>query len=80
MQAPTSTKANSTSPSDMGCSLYRMWTCKTVKAGETDERFCKQLFKRIKRITIFYPTRVANNTQSYILGSIHYYVYLLYLN
>lgn len=41
MQAPASTKAIFTSYSDMGSSLCRMWTCKTLKAGGVNERFCK---------------------------------------
>lgn len=36
MQAPASAKATSASPSDMGSSLCRMWTCKTVKEGDVN--------------------------------------------
>lgn len=41
MQAPASTKTISTSLSDMGRSLCRGWTYKTLKAGGVNERFCK---------------------------------------
>ena len=41
MQAPASAKAISASPSDMGSSLCRGWTHKTIKAGRVNERFCK---------------------------------------
>ena len=36
MQAPASAKAISTSPGDMGRSLCRGWTHKTVKAGDVN--------------------------------------------
>lgn len=36
MQAPASAKAINTSPSDMGCSLCRGWTHKTVKEGDVN--------------------------------------------
>ena len=36
MQATASTKVIIASYSDMGRSLYRRWTCKTLKAGEVN--------------------------------------------
>lgn len=36
MQAPANTKAISASPGDMGSSLCRMWTCKTIKEGDAN--------------------------------------------
>ena len=36
MQVPTSTKTLSAGSGDMGCSLCRSWTYKTVKEGDVN--------------------------------------------